>query len=49
MDIDNVCTVVRYELPLSLLECYQVQTIDNVIMTLNSSWNIMGHLSCMVY
>ena len=36
MDIDNVRIVVRYELPPSLLECYQVQTIDNVIMTLNS-------------
>lgn len=49
MDKDNVCIVVRYELPPSLLESYQVKTIDNVIMTLNSSWNIMGHLSCMVY
>jgi len=42
MDIDNVCIVVRYELPPSLLECYQVQTIDNVIMTLNPSWNLTG-------
>ena len=40
--MDNVCIVVRYELPPSLLECYQVQTIDNMIMTLNPSWNLIG-------